>query len=71
MSFVDKPVHNFDDAQAVDHDMFSRFFQAMLNRGIWLPPSGYEAMFLSSAHDDETIHQVLQAAGESFSECAE
>jgi glutamate-1-semialdehyde 2,1-aminomutase len=62
----DRPVRNFADAQAADHERFGRFFRAMLERGVWLPPSGYEAMFVSSAHDDATIKHVVTAAAESF-----
>ncbi len=66
MSFSDTPVQNFEDAKRCDHERFARFFRAMLDRGVWLPPSGYEAMFISSAHTDESIDHVIDAAGESF-----
>ena len=66
MAFSDQPVRNFADARACDHDRYARFFCEMLDRGVWLPPSGYEAMFLSSAHEDESIQQVIEAAGETF-----
>lgn len=61
-----RPVRNFDDAKACNHEAFTRFFHAMLERGVWLPPSGYEAMFVSSAHDDGTIDFIINAARESF-----
>lgn len=66
MAILDRPVRNFADAQACDHDLFAKFFHAMLDRGIWLPPSGYEAMFVSAAHDEDVIARVLDAARESF-----
>ncbi|MCH7547553.1 MAG: glutamate-1-semialdehyde 2,1-aminomutase [Planctomycetes bacterium] len=66
MMFSDKPVRNFDDAQAGDHDAYSKFFHAMLDRGVWLPPSGYEAMFISAAHDDASLEEIIAAARESF-----
>ena len=66
MMFSEKPVQNFDDAQAGDHDAYSKFFHAMLDRGVWLPPSGYEAMFISAAHDDASIEEIIAAARESF-----
>lgn len=66
VSFAPTPVRNYDDAAACDHDAFGRFFHAMLDRGVWLPPSSYEAMFVSSAHDGEAIDAVLAAARESF-----
>jgi glutamate-1-semialdehyde 2,1-aminomutase len=64
--FSATPVRNFADAQRADHSRFARFFRAMLDRGVWLPPSGYEAMFVSAAHDDVAIDHVLRAAAESF-----
>ena len=66
MALSSQPVRNFDDARACDHDGYARFFRAMLDRGVWLPPSGYEAMFVSSAHDDDIIDKIIEAAGESF-----
>ena len=66
MSILDRPVRNFADAQAGDHELYARFFRAMLDRGVWLPPSGYEAMFVSAAHNDDAINQVIEAARESF-----
>ena len=65
-SFLDRPLRNFDDAQACDHALYARFFTAMLDRGVWLPPSGYEAMFVSSAHDEAAIHRIIEVAAESF-----
>jgi len=64
--FSAKPVRSFADAQQADQARFARFFRAMLDRGVWLPPSGYEAMFTSAAHDEATIDQVIAAAAESF-----
>jgi glutamate-1-semialdehyde 2,1-aminomutase len=66
MALRDRVVRTFDDAKAADHELFARFFREMLNRGVWLPPSGYEAMFVSSAHDDASIDFVIEAARESF-----
>jgi glutamate-1-semialdehyde 2,1-aminomutase len=66
MALRDEPVRNFADAAAGNHDGYARFFRAMLDRGVWLPPSGYEAMFVSAAHDDKAISQIAEAAGESF-----
>jgi glutamate-1-semialdehyde 2,1-aminomutase len=65
-AFSDRPVLNYDDASSCDHEMFARFFHEMLQRGVWLPPSSYEAMFISSAHDDEAVASVVEAAAESF-----
>ena len=60
--FSDKPVQNFDDAKACDHERFGRFHQEMLERGVYLPPSGYEACFVSAAHGDAEVEAILNAA---------
>lgn len=64
------PVHNFDDAKACDPERFALFFRAMLERGVWLPPSGYEAMFVSAAHDDAAVDAIVEAATACFREIA-
>jgi glutamate-1-semialdehyde 2,1-aminomutase len=51
---------------ACDTAAFNRFFHAMLERGVYLAPSAFEAGFMSSAHDDEVIAATLAAARESF-----
>jgi glutamate-1-semialdehyde 2,1-aminomutase len=66
LAFVERPVRNFDDAKAGDHARFARFFHAMLDEGVWLPPSGYEAMFVSGAHGDAAVAVVIEAARQSF-----
>ncbi len=60
--FTDGPVRNFDDANAADHARYARFFHHMLDRGVYLPPSGYELWSLSAAHDDATTERTLEAA---------
>lgn len=66
IAFSERPVRNFSDAQACDHKLFAKFFRAMLERGVWLPPSGYEAIFISVAHDDNAIATILDAAKDAF-----
>ena len=56
----------FDDVHRSDRDKFNRFFHAMLDRGVYLAPSAFEAGFLSIQHDGEPIAHTLQAARESF-----
>jgi glutamate-1-semialdehyde 2,1-aminomutase len=65
-TFSEETVRNFDDAKRADHALYARFFHAMLEEGVFLPPSGYEAMFVSAAHNEETITEVLSAAQEAF-----
>ncbi len=64
--FTDKPVRNFADVQSTDIERFKKFFAAMLNRGIYLAPSAYEAMFVSLAHSGEDIEKTVEAARNSF-----
>jgi len=70
LAFAEKPVRDFDDAKACDHERFAKFFHAMLQRGVWLPPSDYEALFVSCAHDEAAIATIVDAAAESFAEIA-
>jgi glutamate-1-semialdehyde 2,1-aminomutase len=59
-------VRNYADATACDTQAFARFFHAMLDRGVYLPPSQFEAWFVSLAHDDAAIAKTIQAAREAF-----
>jgi glutamate-1-semialdehyde 2,1-aminomutase len=56
------PIKDFEDAKRADHAKFRAFFHGMLERGVYLPPSGYEAAFVSLAHGDEEIERTLEAA---------
>ncbi|HVX25258.1 MAG TPA: glutamate-1-semialdehyde 2,1-aminomutase [Parafilimonas sp.] len=66
--FTHNAVNNFTDASASNITMFNKYFHAMLNEGIYLPPSGYESWFLSNAlsYDDlnDTINAAKKAVGE-------
>jgi len=62
---------NFEQSGAVDVDMFKRFFHAMLDKGVYLAPSAYEAGFVSSAHTEEHISATIDAARESLRLCVE
>jgi glutamate-1-semialdehyde 2,1-aminomutase len=59
-------VRNYDDAKKSDGAKFAAFFQAMLDRGVFLPPSQFEALFISAAHTDEDIDRTIEAARESL-----
>jgi len=60
--FADKAANNFDELERCDLNHFKRFFHAMLDHGVYLAPSAYEAGFISSCHDDDIIDQTLAAA---------
>jgi glutamate-1-semialdehyde 2,1-aminomutase len=64
-------VDNFGQATACDADAFRRFFVAMLDRGVYLAPSAFEAGFMSSAHTPEDIQLTLDAAEKAFRTMAE
>lgn len=54
-------VHNYAQAQAQEAFRFAPFFHSMLESGVYLPPSVFEAWFLSAAHDDAAMSQVYDA----------
>ena len=64
----EKNVENYAQAIACDSAAFNRFFHAILERGVFLAPSAFEAGFLSSAHDEDVIGATLDAAREAFAE---
>ena len=64
--FAGEPVTDYGSAQATDHKAFTRFWTAMLERGIYLPPSPYEAWFPSLAHTEDQVERTIAAAAESF-----
>ena len=61
-------VENFEQVKACDHDKFRAFFHAMLARGIYLPPSGYEAWFVSLTHSTEDIERTVDGARAALSD---
>jgi glutamate-1-semialdehyde 2,1-aminomutase len=66
--FSADPVVDFATASACDTEAHARFCRAMLERGVYLPPSQFEAWFVSLAHDEEAIDRTVEAAGESLQE---
>ena len=66
MFFTDKEVKNFADAKSSDLELFNKFYKLMLEKGIYLAPSQFEASFLSTAHSDEDIATTLNAIEDTF-----
>jgi len=64
--FSPTPIHTYEQAKAADTARFNRFFHAMLDRGVYLAPSAFEAGFVSSAHDDAVIDETIDAARACF-----
>jgi glutamate-1-semialdehyde 2,1-aminomutase len=68
--FTAAPVRNYSDAKRSDTKRYARFFREMLDRGIFLAPSQYEAAFVSAAHTSEDISRTIEAARESLKSIA-
>ncbi len=66
--FTDQPVENYKQAEATDGEMFGKFFKLMLNQGINLAPSKYEAWFITTAHTEEDTKETIKAADYAFSQ---
>ncbi|SFJ15960.1 glutamate-1-semialdehyde 2,1-aminomutase [Halobacillus dabanensis] len=64
--FTNEPVTNFETANKSDLELFTRYFQGMVQEGIYLPPSQFEGLFLSVKHTDEDIEKTIRAAGKVF-----
>jgi glutamate-1-semialdehyde 2,1-aminomutase len=64
--FTDADVTDYQSAKSCDTKRFGKFFHAMLERGIYLPPSQFEALFVSVAHSEADIDRTVSAARESF-----
>lgn len=68
--FTDRPVHDLAGARGCDTAAFGRFFRGMLARGVYLPPSQFEAAFLSAALGETEVDRVLEAVEETLAEMA-
>jgi glutamate-1-semialdehyde 2,1-aminomutase len=64
--FTQGPVTDWDSAAKSDTEAFGRFFRAMLDNGVYLPPSQFEAAFMSAAHTEEDIQKTIEAAKQAF-----
>jgi glutamate-1-semialdehyde 2,1-aminomutase len=64
MFFTGNPVHNYEGAKKADVAKFGRFHRGMLERGVYLAPSQFEAGFTSLAHTEADIERTLAAAQE-------
>jgi glutamate-1-semialdehyde 2,1-aminomutase len=64
------PVENYEQATASDTELFAVFFRGMLERGVVLPPSQYEAWFVGSEHGEDEINETLTAAAGAFADVA-
>jgi glutamate-1-semialdehyde 2,1-aminomutase len=68
--FTDRPVRDYESATSANTDQYARFFRGMLERGVYPPPSQFEAWFLSAAHTQKDVDRTVAAAREAMSEVA-
>jgi len=64
--FSGEPVTDYETAARADTELYGRFFHGMLSRGVYLPPSQFEAAFVSAAHTDEDVQATVDAALQAF-----
>ena len=64
--FTSGPVTDWASASKSDTKAFGRFFQSMLDNGVYLPPSQFEAAFLSTAHTEQDIQKTIELAKQAF-----
>jgi glutamate-1-semialdehyde 2,1-aminomutase len=64
--FTAQPVRDYSDAKRSDTKQYARFFREMLDRGVFLAPSQFEALFVSAAHTSENVKRTIAAARDSF-----
>lgn len=64
--FTNEEVVNYDTAKTSDLEFFASYYREMANQGIYLPPSQFEGLFLSTAHSDEDIEKTIAAAEQAF-----
>jgi glutamate-1-semialdehyde 2,1-aminomutase len=65
--FTNEAVINYDKAKTSNLDYFASYYREMANQGVFLPPSQFEGLFLSTAHSDEDIEKTVQAVEIAFS----
>ena len=66
--FTDRPVRDFASATSANTDHYARFFRGMLTRGVYPPPSQFEAWFLSAAHTVRDVEKTIRVAREAMRE---
>ncbi len=68
MFFTEEPVTDFESAVKSDTELYAKYFHGMLRRGVYLAPSQFEAMFISTAHSDELLERTAEAHYETLKE---
>jgi glutamate-1-semialdehyde 2,1-aminomutase len=68
--FTSEPVHNLADAMKSDRERFKKYFHGMLNEGVYLAPSQFEAGFISTAHTRADLDQTIRTAAKVMKQIA-
>ncbi len=68
--FTNEDVTNYDKARTSDLELFADYYRLMAEEGIYLPPSQFEGMFLSTAHTEEHIEKTIEAFHKVFAQLA-
>ncbi len=68
--FADNPVVNYETAAASNLDYFGQYYRSMIEEGVFLPPSQFEGLFMSTAHTDEDIERTIKAVNKTFAKLA-
>jgi glutamate-1-semialdehyde 2,1-aminomutase len=68
--FSKQRVANFEEAKRTDRGLFARFHRSMLDEGVYLPPSAFETLFVSTAHTDADVRATIEASRKAFANCA-
>jgi glutamate-1-semialdehyde 2,1-aminomutase len=66
LTLFDRQVRNYDDARAADMERYAALFRHLLERGIYIAPSQFEAMFVSLAHTDDDADATVEAVADFF-----
>jgi glutamate-1-semialdehyde 2,1-aminomutase len=68
--FSNQKVTNLEEAKRTDRELYAAFHGSMLDEGIYLPPSPFETIFLSTAHTEPDVDATIKASGRAFAKCS-
>jgi glutamate-1-semialdehyde 2,1-aminomutase len=68
--FSKQRVANFEEAKGTDRGLYAKFHRSMLDEGVYLPPSAFETLFVSTAHTDADVEATIEASRKAFANCA-
>ncbi len=68
--FSERSVTNFEEAKRTDRELYATFHRSMLEHGVYLPPSAFETLFVSTAHTQPDVDATIEASTSAFAQCA-